>query len=101
MRYPELRAEYVGYARHGLDMLAGPLWDQQEGGFFFGLDETGKIKESYGAEKHVYGIAFGIYGSAAAYEATKDQRALELAKRAFNGWIGTPTMGSMAATTKR
>jgi mannobiose 2-epimerase len=86
MRYPELRAEYAGYARHGMDFLAGPLWDEQQGGFFWGLDETGKITDRYGGEKHVYGIAFGIYASAAVYEATKETRALELAKRAFT-WL--------------
>jgi mannobiose 2-epimerase len=86
MSYPELRTEYAGYARHGMDILAGSLWDEQEGGFFWGLDENGKIKESYGAEKHVYGIAFGIYGSAAAYEATKEERSLDLAQRAFT-WL--------------
>jgi cellobiose epimerase len=83
MRHPELRVEYLKHTRHGLDYLEGTLWDKQEGGFYWGLDEAGKIKDAYGTEKHLYGISFGIYASAAAYEATKDQRALDLAKRAF------------------
>ncbi len=86
MRYPELRAEYLGYARGGLDFLAETLWDRQEGGFFWGLDDSGKMTETFGGEKHVYGIAFGIYAGAAVYEASKDRRALDLAQRAFT-WL--------------
>lgn len=86
MRYPELADTYRGYARHGTRFLNDVLWDKECGGFFWGLDENGKISPSFGDEKHVYGISFGIYGAAAAYEATHDADALELAKRAF-AWL--------------
>ena len=86
MRYPDRKAEYLGYTRHGLDFLENVMWDKQEGGFFWGLDESGKIKASDGGEKHAYGIAFALYGLSAAYEATGDRRALDLAKRTFN-WL--------------
>jgi len=86
MRYPELRAEYAKYTRHGVDFLAGAMWDREHGGFFWGLDGSGKIGPRYGGEKHVYGISFAIYGLAAAYEATKDPRALDLAKQTF-AWL--------------
>ena len=85
-RYPELAAEYRRYARHGLDFLAGTMWDAEHGGFFWGLDEEGKIIPAYGDEKHLYGMAFGIYAASAAYEAAEDERALDLAKRAF-AWL--------------
>ena len=62
------------------------MWDKQEGGFFWGLDESGKIKASYGGEKHAYGIAFALYGLSAAYEATGERRALDLARRTF-AWL--------------
>src|SRR6185436_580612 len=36
--------------------------------------------------KHLYGISFGLYGATAAYQATKDKRALTLAQETFK-WI--------------
>lgn len=86
LRYPELRPEYLKHTRHGVDFLAQVMWDQEQGGLFWGLDETGKISDRHGTEKHVYGMAFAIYGTSAAYEATKDERALELAKQTF-AWL--------------
>lgn len=85
MRYPALKA-YRDYTRHGLDFLEQVMWDKQEGGFFWGLDETGKITETYGTEKHVYGSAFSLYATSAAFQATGDSRALDLAKRSFT-WL--------------
>jgi mannobiose 2-epimerase len=82
MHRPELREEYLKYARHGVAMLQR-MWDAEQGGLFWGLDENGKIDPQYGTEKQAYGISFGIYALAAAYEATKDPAALELAMRTF------------------
>ena len=50
---------------------------------YWGLDENGKVDPQYGTEKQAYGISFGIYAAAAAYEATKDPAALDLAMKAF------------------
>ena len=86
MRYAELREEYLGYTRHGVDFLASVMWDPLHGGFYWGLDEQGQLSPRYGAEKHAYGISFGLYAAAAAYEATRDERALELARRTFQ-WL--------------
>ncbi len=86
MRYPELRPEYEKYARHGVDFLTGPMWDQEYGGFYWGLDPTGKAAGRYGGEKHLYGLSFAIFGLSAAYEATHDPRALEFAQRTF-AWL--------------
>jgi cellobiose epimerase len=80
-RYPELRAEYLTYARHGLDFLRTKLWDQA-GGFYFELGTDGKPA----LEKHTYGIAFGIYASAAVARATGDVADAALAVRAFE-WL--------------
>lgn len=86
MRYPELKTEYLKYTKHGADFVARVMWDGQHGGFFWGLDETGKLGDRNGGEKHVYGIGFAIYALSAAYEATKDPAALDLAKRTF-AWL--------------
>jgi mannobiose 2-epimerase len=85
MRRPELRQEYLRYARHGVAMLQ-KMWDGENGGLFWSLDEDGKIDPARGAQKHVYAIAFGMYAAAAAYEATHDQPALDLAMKTFD-WL--------------
>ncbi len=81
LRYPRLAAQYAGYARHGVKFLSGTMWDKQNGGFYWGLDNRGFPVR--GGEKHAYGIAFGIYAACAAYQATHDQAALDLARRAY------------------
>lgn len=86
LRYPAVADTYKSYARHGVQFLNEVLWDKEHGGLFWGLDENGRICARFGEEKHVYGISFGIYGAAAAYEATHDAEALELAKRTF-AWL--------------
>ncbi len=82
LRYPELREGYLQYTRHGVDFLAATLWDEKHGGFYWGLEPEGDAPIR-GGEKHAYGISFGLYGAAAAYEATGDEKALDLAKRTF------------------
>ena len=62
------------------------LWDKQDGGFFWGLDDKGQITPFYTDGKELYGESFGIYGAAAAYQATHDPKALKLAQQAFR-WI--------------
>ena len=85
MRRPELRDQYLAYTRHGVAMLQ-KMWDPQSGGHFGGLDHDAKISPTFGTQKHVYSIAFAIYASAAAYEATGDQAALDLAMKTFT-WL--------------
>ncbi len=84
MRYPNRAKTFRGYALHGLTFLESKLWDQQQGGFYWGLDQNGAPQRN--GEKHAYGISFGIYAAAACYEATRDPRALNLAKRAY-AWL--------------
>lgn len=86
MRRPELKDQFLPIARHGVDYLNNVLWDKQYGGFFWGLDDTGKISPFYTDGKHLYGISFGLYGAAAAYQATHDPKVLELAQKTFR-WI--------------
>ena len=86
MHRPELKALYQPIAEHGLKYLSDVLWDKEYGGFFWGLDENNQISSRYTDGKHLYGISFGLYGATAACQATRDQRALELAQKTFR-WI--------------
>jgi mannobiose 2-epimerase len=86
LRDPAQKATFTPIVRHGVDFLQDVMWDKQYGGFYWGLDDSGNITPEFTDHKHLYGISFCIYGLAAAYKATGDQRALDLAKRAF-AWI--------------
>ncbi len=82
MRYPS-HPHYRRLARHGLLFLQQVMWDKSHGGFHSLVSRNGEVKNS---EKTAYGNAFGIYALAAAYKATGDTAALELAKKAFR-WL--------------
>lgn len=86
MHRPDLKDQYLPYVKHGVDYLNDVLWDKQYGGFYWGLDDNGQTSPFYTDGKHLYGISFGLYGAAAAYQATQDPKALDLAKRTFR-WI--------------
>ena len=86
IRRPELRDQFLPIARHGADFLADVLWDKKFGGFFWGVDDNGQITDSFGDRKEMYGESFGLYGAAAAYQATHDARALVLAQSEFR-WM--------------
>ena len=86
MKRPDLKTQFLPIVSHGVDYLANVLWDKQDGGFFWGLDDKGQITQRYTDGKHLYGISFGLYGAAAAYQATRDPRALKLAQMAFR-WM--------------
>ena len=83
LREPKLKDEYLPIVAQGIDYLQNVMWDKRDGGFFWGLDDDGQITAQFTDRKHLYGIGFCIYGAAAAYEATGDPRALDLAKRGF------------------
>ena len=80
-RRPDLREQYLKYARHGLDFLRTKMTDAQDGGMFWEVDREGRPTMS--GQKHAYGISFGIYAAAAAYDATRDPAALKLAMDTF------------------
>ena len=69
------RPEYAEYARHGIRYLRDRLLDRRTGSFRWSTSEDG--------ERHAYGLAFAIYGLAAAARHLGDDEALELAKGAF------------------
>jgi len=80
-RRPELREQYLKYARHGLDFFRTRMTDREQGGMFWevGADGTPTMQ----GQKHAYGISFGFYAAAAVYEATHDKAALDLAMNTF------------------
>ncbi len=86
LRRPELKTQYLPIVKHGIDYLQNVMWDKKYGGFYWGLDDDGSISPKFTDGKELYGIGFCIYGAAAAYQATGDSRALDLAKRGFL-WI--------------
>ncbi len=80
MRLPREEFIYRNYARHGVDFLRDTMWDAQDGGFYWQVDNG--VADRNG-EKHVYGNAFAIYALSAAYQATKNPDALRLAQQDF------------------
>ena len=83
---PQLRDQMLPHARHGLRYLKDVMWDKQHGGFHWQLNPKGEVDEKIGTHKQLYGAAFGLYAAAAAYDATQDPAALQLAKDAF-AWL--------------
>jgi mannobiose 2-epimerase len=83
LRDPQLKEKFLPVVHQGVDFLQNVMWDKQDGGFFWGLDDDGKIIPAFTDGKHLYGIGFCIYGAAAAYQATGDPKALALAKEGF------------------
>ena len=86
MRRPELKNQFLPVLQQGVNYLNDVLWDKQYGGFYWGLDDNGQISPVYTDGKHLYGMSFALYAAAAAYQATKDPKALDLAVRAFH-WM--------------
>ncbi|GAC1667259.1 MAG: cellobiose 2-epimerase [Candidatus Acidiferrum sp.] len=86
MRRPDLKDQYLPYVKHGVDYLDNVMWDKQFGGFYWGLDDKSQISPAFTDGKHLYGISFCLYAAAAAYQATQDPKALDLAQRGFR-WV--------------
>jgi mannose/cellobiose epimerase-like protein (N-acyl-D-glucosamine 2-epimerase family) len=83
---PAHRDEYVGYARHGVAFLDRVMRDQEFGGFHWILDAKGGLNTRLGDEKHAYGTSFVIYAASEVRQVTGDERALKVARDAFD-WL--------------
>ncbi len=84
--YPEKKDIYLSYAQHGFEFLRDKMWDNEFGGFFQMVDREGDpigADEELGQIKTAYGNAFGVYGLSAYARASKNEEALEFAKKAF------------------
>ncbi len=86
VRRPETKDRFLPIAQHGLQFLNDVLWDKKDGGYFWGLDDSGAVANSFTEKKEMYGESFGLYGAAAAYQATHYSKALELAQKEFR-WM--------------
>ncbi|MGP0070112.1 MAG: AGE family epimerase/isomerase [Isosphaeraceae bacterium] len=83
---PAHRDEFADYARHGVAFLDEVMRDREFGGFHWILDARGRLDPGLGDEKHAYGISFVIYAASEARQATGDDRALKVARDAFD-WL--------------
>ena len=68
------KPEFADYARHGVRFLRDRLLDRRTGAFAWSTDAP--------SVRHAYGLAFAIYGLAAAGRHLGDEESLELAKGA-------------------
>lgn len=69
------RPKFAEYARHGVRFLE----ERMDGGLVWSLDPEGRAS----TERHAYGIAFAIYGLAAAARHLDDANALAMAQRLY------------------
>mgnify|MGYP001060196406 CR=1 FL=1 len=83
---PARRAEFLDYARHGVAFLDEVMRDEEHGGFHWILDRDGKLDAALGDEKHAYGLAFVIYAASKVRAVGGDDRALKVARDAFD-WL--------------
>jgi cellobiose epimerase len=72
--------DYLAMAQHAYRYLSGPFLDSEYGGFYWGIDRTGKPVSD---RKQTYGQAFAIYGLSEYFRACGDQAALDLAIASF------------------
>lgn len=86
LRRPEYKDQYLPYTRHGAKFFADVMWDNQDGGIYWRLNDDGKIPPGVNSDKQLYGIGFGLYALANSYRATQDPATLELAQRIFR-WV--------------
>jgi mannobiose 2-epimerase len=68
-------------AKHGVDFLIDKMWDKEDGGFFWMMDRSGKVKMN---QKIIYGHSFAIYSLSEYTLATGDPRGLEYAGKVFD-----------------
>ncbi|NLG82900.1 MAG: N-acylglucosamine 2-epimerase [Bacilli bacterium] len=73
--------QLLPYAQAAYDFLSTKLWDKEQLGIFWEVDYLGI---SVDTRKHIYAQAFAIYGLTEYYIASKDKKALQLAKDIFN-----------------
>jgi mannobiose 2-epimerase len=75
------KPEHLAAARHGFRFLKDKMWDQENGGFYWSVNNEGS--EAVESQKHMYGEGFGLYALAEYIRASKDPEAVELAKELF------------------
>ena len=74
------REENLRAAAHGYHFLREKMWDAQNGGFYWEVDQTGKPLRT---NKHLYGQSFGLYAISEYALAVRDDEALKWARELF------------------
>lgn len=84
----ESHRDFEKYGIHGYEFLRQVMWDQEQGGFYDMVSREGEVitGEDSLIRKQLYGNAFAIYGLASYYQLSKDEEALNLARKAFQ-WL--------------
>lgn len=82
MAYPQ-KKYYLAAAKNGFNFLKDKMWDSVYGGFYNLVDRKGNDISNPVAPKEAYGNAFAIYALSEFYKASKDETALQLAKKTF------------------
>jgi len=73
--------QYLSIARWAYDYLMRVFWDRARGGLYWEVDYKGHPVSD---RKHHYAQAFGIYGLAEYYRATREPQSLALAQTLFH-----------------
>lgn len=73
--------KFLAAAAQGVDFLIQYFWDNQQGGWYWKVNRSGKCLD---AGKVVYGQIFAIYALSEYTMATEDVRGLEYAKQTFD-----------------
>ncbi|GHU26326.1 cellobiose 2-epimerase [Spirochaetia bacterium] len=68
-------------AEQAYRFIRNVLWDTQKTGVYWSVDWTGKALDT---DKHIYALAFTLYGLSAYYSATKSPEVLAFAQEVFN-----------------
>jgi mannobiose 2-epimerase len=74
------------YADHGFRFLRDFMWDSYRGGFHAYTASDGAPEATSMNEKRIYGQAFAVYGLSQYYRMSREEEALQLAKKAFR-WM--------------
>lgn len=77
------RTENLKYATHGYQFLRDVMWDKKNGGFHNLVSKKGIPISAKNEEKTAYGNSYAIYCLATYYAVSKNEEALDLAKKTF------------------
>jgi mannobiose 2-epimerase len=75
------KPELLEYAEHAYKFIRDVLIDPKESGVYWSVEYTGTPKDT---DKHVYALAFTLYGLSAYYRASGSKEALASAGSVFN-----------------
>ena len=82
--------EHLGAARHGVEFLVRRMWDEQHGGFFWEVDDQGRVvagDQAFAetkAYKNVRGQAYALFALSEYVQASGDAAIRQLAESLFD-----------------